>query len=880
MLRRGVAWSLHRFISSVNLYTSRSHNCGELTLENIGQAVTVTGWLAFKRMDKFLVLRDAYGSVQATLPKTLQTELKDIPYESVIRVNGVVADRGKDRNNKTATGMIEIVVEKLTVLNRAAVEMPMLPEARTTERTKMKYRYIDLRSSRMQRALRLRSQLVHDVRRFFVEERQFVDVETPTLFRRTPGGAAEFIVPASQPNLGSVYSLPQSPQQFKQLLMVGAIDRYFQIARCYRDEGSKGDRQPEFTQIDVEMSFTSQEGVMSLIEDMVVSSWPKSLENLKPTGPFPRLRYEDAMRWYGTDKPDMRIPWRIQEAHPILNNLASDKIVDSKWVVRLFKCEGLGNLSVPGSLRKEWKRLLSLNSRETNFAVCSPQKKHWFNFVTNREVSRAHDATDEDLLVVAWGSCKSVQWTLGQLRNFLAEAANLRSRKEIVAHWVIDFPLFTVEDNELTSTHHPFTAPVEKDEVDLKSTRKLPEIIGQHYDLVMNGVEMGGGSIRIHDADLQAHVLEILKEPTAEMTHLLNALSHGAPPHGGFAMGLDRYVSLLCAEGDPSLPVREVIAFPKTKDGKDLMSDAPTIPNDEQLERFGVLIEAPSANVMWLLLVAFSPSFSTGYEFKKVVCKSAQVFSGPNTCSFIDGDLIIGENVKEEDLRWLMDLRVLTGALIIKNTQLKFFALPRLNTIYMNQLKAAVSVSNAPNLVSFYIGKLRKLQYDVSQDKFPKDFAKIEVNKCPKLIIGTTALRRFIDVAGASHVFLDGTRVHVDPYEKEGENQLFAGLAFDLENDLLPAAFATVFLIIVFFVYFVSHHIEQNSIQKSENEAINVYFGMRDSIIAAELNLSSGSPMTKLAPKARTKNSTNQKTRSKKSNNPTNPETRPLVQAN
>ncbi|CAJ0588992.1 unnamed protein product [Cylicocyclus nassatus] len=549
------------------------------------------GWLAYKRMNRFLVLRDAYGTVQATVaPKSdLANIVKDLPYESIVQVEGCVIDRGENKNLKMKTGEIEIDISKLTVLNRASANLPMLPDAETSERTRLTYRYIDLRTERMQRALRMRSDIVHKMRRFLVEKAEFVDVETPTLFRRTPGGAAEFIVPAPPPNRGQCYSLPQSPQQFKQLLMVGGIDRYFQIARCYRDEGSKGDRQPEFTQVDLEMSFTNQEGVLSVVEDTLLSAWPEELEDLKPTAPFPRLNFKDAVRLYGSDKPDMRIPWQIEDCTEKLSFLRKSSS-PKNWVARFIICKGHSE-HMKRLVKKEFERILAMNKLSRPFAIFDTSRDVWFKTLKAVDMKELFGVEDEDCVAFSWGDEDGVQWTLGQLRNMVAEVGGLRKQRKICAHWIVNFPLFSVEDGKVVSSHHPFTAPINEHRKWLDDPKKILEITGQHYDLVLNGVELGGGSIRIHDPEEQAHVLEILGEDTQEMKHLLEALSYGAPPHGGFALGLDRYIALMASYGDPSHPVREVIAFPKSKEGRDLMSKAPVTPNEEQLKRYGVRIE-------------------------------------------------------------------------------------------------------------------------------------------------------------------------------------------------------------------------------------------------------------------------------------------------
>ncbi|KAJ1352807.1 hypothetical protein KIN20_009229 [Parelaphostrongylus tenuis] len=572
----------------MNKYTKRTHNCGELSRKDEGANVCVMGWLVYKRMDRFIVLRDAYGIVQAFVdPESpLSKTVKDLHYESVVEVEGTVLSRGNNVNPKMKTGEIEINVSKLTVLNHASPNLPMLPDSEASEKTRLTYRYIDLRSDRIQRAIRLRSNIVHKMRRFLIEEAKFVDVETPTLFRRTPGGAAEFIVPAPPPHRGLCYTLPQSPQQFKQLLMIGGIDRYFQIARCYRDESSKRDRQPEFTQLDLELSFTNQDGVMSLVEDTLVSAWPEHLADLRPAIPFPRLDYNEAMRDYGIDKPDMRIPWKIEDCTQILDFLRGSN-ANSDWVARLIVCKGQSKINRT-AVKKEFKRILDMNKLSRPFAIFDRSKDVWFKKIDKNELVTRLGIDEDDCIVFSWGDEEGVQWTLGQLRNLVADAGGLRKQRKICAHWIVNFPLFSVEDGKLVATHHPFTAPIDEHQEWLNDVTKIPNVIGQHYDLVVNGVELGGGSIRIHDSKQQAKVLEILGQETQEMSHLLDALSFGSPPHGGFALGLDRYIALLVGEGDPSVPVRDVIAFPKSKDGSDFVSKAPVPPTDEQLKRYGV----------------------------------------------------------------------------------------------------------------------------------------------------------------------------------------------------------------------------------------------------------------------------------------------------
>ncbi|KAE9417415.1 hypothetical protein Angca_008521, partial [Angiostrongylus cantonensis] len=561
---------------SVNRYTKRTHNCGELSKKDEGAYVCVMGWLVYKRMNRFIILRDAYGIVQAVIdPESpLSKIVKDLHYESVLQVEGAVLSRGNNVNPMMKTGEVEINVSKLTVLNHASSNLPMLPDSKASEKTRLTYRYIDLRSDRMQRALRLRSNMVHKMRRFLIEEAKFVDVETPTLFRRTPGGAAEFIVPAPSPQRGLCYTLPQSPQQFKQLLMIGAIDRYFQVSFFYRGLGCKCTRI-----VDLELSFTTQDDVMALVEETLMSAWPEHLADLKPPTPFARLNYNEAMRDYGNDKPDMRIPWRIEDCTQTLGFLRGSN-ANNDWVARLIVCKGQLKVNRTAA-KKEFKRILDMNKLSRvdlqPFAIFDRTKDVWFKKIDKNELITHFLIDEEDCVVFSWGDEEGVQWTLAVEDSF-----------QICAHWIVNFPLFSVEDDKLVATHHPFTAPIEEHKQWLDDSTKISNIVGQHYDLVMNGVELGGGSIRIHNSKEQAKVLEILGQDTQEMSHLLDALSFGSPPHGGFALGLDRYIALLVGEGDPSVPVRDVIAFPKSKDGRDFVSKAPVRPTDEQLKRYGV----------------------------------------------------------------------------------------------------------------------------------------------------------------------------------------------------------------------------------------------------------------------------------------------------
>uniref|UniRef100_A0AC35UFQ7 AA_TRNA_LIGASE_II domain-containing protein n=1 Tax=Rhabditophanes sp. KR3021 TaxID=114890 RepID=A0AC35UFQ7_9BILA len=580
--------------NGVNSYTLRTHNCGELRSCDVGKNVKLYGWVNFKRMNKFIVLRDAYGTTQLKVKETdvgSTKMIKSLFLESCIEVEGVVKDRGEDRSTQMTTGDIEVEIEKIGILNQVTSTLPLNPKNESSELLRMQHRYLDLRSPKMQRNLRMRSEVVHKMRRFLVEEAGFIDVETPTLFRRTPGGANEFIVPAGGENKGKFYSLPQSPQQFKQLLMVGGIDKYFQIARCYRDEGAKQDRQPEFTQVDLELSFTTQEKVMKLIEELVEASWPEELKAFNPGKNLETRSFEEVMKKYGSDKPDLRIPWMLEGVPESVRHLLRAREMEC------FVGKGVAS-SFKKSDKKKWEKIMRVNGSCCNFVMFSMKDDNWFKGNaefknTKEELIKSLKLDGEDVVVMAWSDkIEHVQWTLGQLRNHLGSILTKPMKNVFKCLWVVDFPLFESEDGvNWTSTHHPFTAPRPEDLQNLGDSKLLHSIKGLHYDLVINGMEVGGGSIRIHDATLQRHVFNnILKEDCSEITHLLDALAAGAPPHGGFAIGLDRFVSLLASNGDSSESIREVIAFPKSKEGKCHLTNAPSGIDTKTLSRYGIQI--------------------------------------------------------------------------------------------------------------------------------------------------------------------------------------------------------------------------------------------------------------------------------------------------
>lgn len=596
--------------TGVNSLSFRTHNCGELRSTHVGEKVTLCGWVQYRRHDLFIILRDFGGLTQILIPQEeslsyLKAALCDLPVESVIKVTGTVQQRPSGQDNKNmATGQVEVLAENVEIFNiSTTLPFEIKDFVKKSESLRMQYRYLDLRSSQMQRNLRLRSQLVMKMREYLCNLHDFVDVETPTLFKRTPGGAKEFIVPSREP--GRFYSLPQSPQQFKQLLMVAGIDRYFQIARCYRDEGSKPDRQPEFTQVDIEMSFVDQSSIIALVEGLMCYSWPKDKGSIEV--PFQKMTYEEAMRDYGVDKPDTRFDMKLID----LSEVFSSTDIAFLHAALSLPQGTVQAICVPSGAEIFTRRDLDELKQytRTNFnqdvipflirpdeSIKSPLKK-LLSVSATEELMKKTKAKAGDLLLIAAGSLKNVRPLLGSLRLHCAdllEPHGVTLRDPSVFHflWVVDFPLFLPKEetwDQLEAAHHPFTAPHPEDTALLYIE---PERVrGQHYDLVLNGNEIGGGSIRIHSASQQHHILKnILREDPSLLAHLLEALNSGAPPHGGIALGLDRIVAIIVGASS----IRDVIAFPKSFKGYDLMSYAPDYVSEEELDSYHIAVKWPT----------------------------------------------------------------------------------------------------------------------------------------------------------------------------------------------------------------------------------------------------------------------------------------------
>ena len=576
----------------------RTHHCGELSIEHLKSTVTLSGWVQKNRNKGFIIwtdLRDRYGITQLIFdekrtPKAVFEKAQSLGREFVIKVKGTVIER-ESKNPNLATGDIEVLVEELTVLNQAKIP-PFTIEDDTDggEELRMQYRYLDIRRNTVKEKLIFRSRVSMAVRNYLTQD-GFIDVETPYLIKSTPEGARDFVVP-SRMNEGQFYALPQSPQTFKQLLMVGGMDKYFQIVRCFRDEDLRADRQPEFTQIDCEMTFVEQEDILNQFEGLT-QHLLNSIKGIKPK-PFPRISYDQAMKTYGNDKPDIRFGMTFNE----LNNVAQGKgfgVFDSQELVVGIAVPEAAKMS-----RKEidalidWVKRPQIGAKGLVWVKCNVDgsyKSSVDKFFTEKDLSAwasCCSAMPGDLILVLSGETQTTRTQLSALRMELAERLGLRNPEEFSPLWVIDFPLleWDEESNRYHAMHHPFTAP-KPEQLNLLKTDP-GSVKANAYDLVLNGNEIGGGSIRIHDQLLQSQMFDLLgfskEEAQAQFGFLMDAFQFGAPPHGGIAFGLDRLVAILGGEET----IRDFIAFPKNNSGRDIMIDAPAELDASQLKELAL----------------------------------------------------------------------------------------------------------------------------------------------------------------------------------------------------------------------------------------------------------------------------------------------------
>lgn len=579
----------------------RTHTCGELRISDAGKQVTLSGWVQRVRDlggMTFLDLRDRYGITQIVVNSDTQPELSEqvrqLGREYVVQVSGTVTERAS-KNSKIPTGDIEIALDKLVVLNESALP-PFTIEDDTDggDELRMKYRYLDLRRGPLKRNLELRHRMSIEIRNY-LNERGFLDVETPVLIKSTPEGARDFVVP-SRVHPGQFYALPQSPQMFKQLLMVAGYDRYFQIVKCFRDEDLRADRQPEFTQVDCEMAFVERDDVLDTFEGLTKHIF-KVIRGIEYNEPFPRLSYADAMSQYGSDKPDIRFGMKIKEITEVAKGKGF-KVFDEAEYVGGFCAEGQAEMS-----RKELDNLTDFVKRpqiggkgliyvkyNADGTVKSSVDK-FFDEAQLKGWAESLQARPGDLLLIMAGDKKQTLGALGDLRLEVAGRLGLRNKDVFAPLWVVDFPLleWDEESQRFFAMHHPFTSPV-KEDIELLNTNP-GKVRANAYDLVINGVELGGGSIRIHDKALQQRMFEVLgftdEQAQDQFGFLMNAFRFGAPPHGGIAFGFDRWTSLMAGLDS----IRDVIAFPKNNAARDMMIDSPSPIDKKQLNELFIKLD-------------------------------------------------------------------------------------------------------------------------------------------------------------------------------------------------------------------------------------------------------------------------------------------------
>ncbi|MFL2582179.1 MAG: aspartate--tRNA ligase [Flavobacteriales bacterium] len=576
----------------------RSHNCGELRISNAGEKATLSGWIQKVRNKGGMLwidLRDRYGITQLVLEEGVSSKesietAKKLGREFVVSVSGEVIERFS-KTTKIATGEIEIKVSELTILNASATP-PFTIEDETDggEELRMKYRYLDIRRNPVRANLELRNKVSFETRKY-LESQNFLEVETPYLIKSTPEGARDFVVP-SRMNPGEFYALPQSPQTFKQLLMVAGMDRYYQIVKCFRDEDLRADRQPEFTQIDCEMSFVTQEDILETFEGLTKHLFKSVLNVDLPD--FPRLTYADAMKLYGSDKPDTRFGMKFIELNSVAQNKGF-KVFDDVELIVGINVEGCAAYS-----RKQLDKITNFVKRPQVGANGVVYVKYnedgtfkssvdkFFNQEDLKEWANEANAKPGDLLLVLAGETNKVRNQLNELRLHMGEQLGLRDPNVFKPLWVVDFPLleWDEETSRFHAMHHPFTSPKEEDFDKMESTPG--EVRANAYDICMNGVELGGGSIRIFDKSLQKRMFDLLgfteEEAKEQFGFLMNAFEYGAPPHGGLAFGFDRLCAMLGGQDS----IRDFIAFPKNNSGRDVMINSPSEINTEQLNELNI----------------------------------------------------------------------------------------------------------------------------------------------------------------------------------------------------------------------------------------------------------------------------------------------------
>ncbi len=578
----------------------RTHNCGELRKSDINEDVTLSGWVQKIRNlghMTFIDLRDRYGITQLFFNKEINPELQikaeELGREYVIQISGTVTERSS-KNSDMQTGDIEITVSNFNILSKSELP-PFTIEDNTDggEEIRLKFRYLDLRRTKVQKGIILRSIMAQEIRKFLLNQ-DFLEIETPFLIKSTPEGARDFVVP-SRMSGGKFYALPQSPQVFKQLLMISGYDKYFQLTKCFRDEDFRADRQPEFTQIDCEMSFVERDDILKVFEDLAKFLFTV-IKDINFTEPFPRISYDEALNIYGSDRPDIRFDMKITDISKTVKGNGFKVFDDAEFI------GGICAKGMSGYSRKQtdelikWVQRPQIGAKGLVFAKCNEDgtfKSSVDKFYSQEDLKKwaeAINAKPGDLILLMSGKKKQILTALGELRLEMGSRLNLRKDDEFAPLWILDFPLFEKDEEtgQLHAVHHPFTSP-KKGQFELLDTD--PESIkAEAYDLVINGNEIGGGSIRIHDTELQEKMFRILgftdEEAKAQFGFLMDAFKYGAPPHGGIAFGFDRWVALF--NGSDS--IREVIAFPKNNTGRDIMIDAPSDIDKQQLDDLNLAI--------------------------------------------------------------------------------------------------------------------------------------------------------------------------------------------------------------------------------------------------------------------------------------------------